>query len=183
MAQSGIGAIFTDAGSAIRVSSTFTNGPAQKAGMTSGDLIAKLNGRPVRNVATFNATIASMKPGTTVQLTRVSRTGAESPLNCQLMTNRQILDASLVPESGASEEAALQAKQVLKTLYQEIKNAETELADMKKRYNGLHEQYKGLHAKAIAERERADKMKAEEEAKRKRQFEALKKKAEDAAAG
>ena len=183
-AQPSVGAAFYDTGQGMGVRSVYTNSPAQNAGINSGDLISKVNGQPVANVATYNAMIARMKPGASVRLTKRSKsTGKVSDVDCKLMTVGEIINASVVPEAGVYETAALKAEQMLKGVQQEIQNAESELVDLKKRYAAQQQQLNDLRAKAKAEREKAKQMQAAEEAKRQRRIEMMKKQAEEAARG
>ena len=99
------------------------------------------------------------------------------------MTVGEIINASVVPEAGVYESAALKARQMLKGMQQEIQNAESELVDMKKRYATQQQRLEDLLAKTKMERQKASQMQAAEEAKRQRQIEMMKKRAEDAARG
>lgn len=175
--QPAVGAVFYDTGNGMGVRSIFTNGPAQKAGITSGDFISKVNNQPIRNVASFDAMIAGMKAGDTIQLTKRSNAGKETEVSCQLMTMSEIMSASVVPEAGVYENAALKAEQMLKAMQQEIQNAESELADLKKRFAMQQQQLADLKSKAESEREKAKQMQAAEEAKRQMRMEELRKKA------
>ena len=40
------------------------DGPASKSGLSAGDVIATLNGEPVRDVASFVSSVANLSPGT-----------------------------------------------------------------------------------------------------------------------
>ncbi len=182
MAQPSTGASFYDTGGGIGVRSVYTNSPAQKAGINSGDFISKVNGRPIPNVATFNSMVTRMKAGETISLTKRSREGKETDCECQLMTFGEIMKASMVPEAGVYDNAVLKAEQMLKALGQQIKTAETELGDMKKRYADQEKQIGELRARAGVERQKAAEMKAAEEARRKQQMEMMRKKAEAEAA-
>lgn len=44
------------------------DGPASKSGLSSGDVIATINGEPVRDVASFASSITNLSPGTEVTL-------------------------------------------------------------------------------------------------------------------
>ena len=182
--QPSVGAAFYDTGSGMGVRSVYTNSPAQNAGINSGDLISKVNGQPISNVASYNAMVARMQPGASIRMTKKSRTtGKVSDVECKLMTVGEIINASVVPEAGVYESAALKARQMLKGMQQEIQNAESELVDMKKRYATQQQRLEDLLAKTKMERQKASQMQAAEEAKRQRQIEMMKKRAEDAARG
>ena len=182
-AQPSLGAMFYDAGSGMGVRSVYTNGPAQKAGINSGDFISKANGQAIPSVAAFNAMVARMKSGDTITLTKRTRSGKETDISCQLMTMGDIINASVVPEAGVYDTALLKAQQMLKSLEQQIKNAEGELADMKKRYASQQQQIADLQAKAEVERQKEKQLKAAEDAKRQQQMERMRRQAEEAAKG
>src|SRR5262249_26262509 len=52
------------------------DGPAAKAGLTSGDVIVSLNGGEIRTSDVLRNQIAMLKPGTTVELEVVARGNA-----------------------------------------------------------------------------------------------------------
>lgn len=181
--QPSLGATLYNAGGGLGVRSVYTNGPAQRAGITSGDFITKVNGQPVRSVSALNTMVGRLSPGDSIRLTKKTRAGKETQLDCKLMTMGQILNASIVPEAGVYETAALKAEQMLRGMGQEVKNAESELAELKGRYVALQKRIADLRSKAGQEREKAKRMKAADEAKRLQRIETLRKQAEEAAAG
>ena len=179
-AQASLGANFNDAVNGVTVRSVFTNGPAQNAGLTSGDVVTKANGSPIQNAASFKAMIAEMKSGTSVKLTKLVE-GAEKEVECNLMTMAEIIKASTVPEAGPHDQAVAMREQQLASLGQQIKNHQTELEDMNRRYKMEEKRIADLKAKAQDARAKAEKMKMMAEEKRKMQMEAMKKQAEEAA--
>jgi len=181
-AQASVGANFNDAVNGVSVRSVFTNGPAQKAGLTSGDVVVKANGSPVKNAAAFKAMIAGMESGTSVKLTKLVD-GAEKEVQCELMTMAQIIEASTVPEAGPYDQAVTMGEQQLASLGQQIKNHQAELEDMNKRYQMEEKRVADLKAKAQEARAKAEKMKMMEQEKRKMQMEALKKQSEEPSNG
>jgi serine protease Do len=52
----------------ILVQDVAPGGPAEKAGLRSGDILVRLDGEPVRDVAKFRAAVAAKSPGTEVEL-------------------------------------------------------------------------------------------------------------------
>ena len=179
-AQASLGANFNDAVNGVTVRSVFTNGPAQNAGLTSGDVVTKANGSPIQNAASFKAMIAEMKSGTSVKLTKLVE-GAEKEVECNLMTMAEIIKASTVPEAGPYDQAVAMGEQQLASLGQQIKNHQTELEDMNRRYKMEEKRIADLKAKAQDARAKAEKMKMMAEEKRKMKMEAMKKQAEEAA--
>jgi serine protease Do len=55
------------------------DGPAAKAGITSGDVIASVNGTPIRNGTELSRTISAFAPGTSVRI-GVLRQGGEKTI-------------------------------------------------------------------------------------------------------
>ena len=178
-AQASLGGNFDDAVTGIRVRSVFTNGPAQKAGLVTGDVVTKANGSPIQNAASFKTMIAGMKSGTSLKLTKLVE-GAEKEIQCELMTMAQIIEASTVPEAGPFDRAVTLGEQQLASLEQQIKNHQAELEDMNKRYDMEKKRVADLKAKAQDARVKAEQMKKMEEEKRKMEMEALKKQTEAA---
>ena len=78
------------------VAATAPDGPAAKAGITSGDVIASVNGTPIRNGAELSRTISAFAPGTSVRI-EVLRQGAEKSIIAalgQLPESRPVAAAS-----------------------------------------------------------------------------------------
>ena len=171
-AKPSVGASFTDTQSGVLVRSVFTNGPAQQAGLNSGDLVMKANGKPVQNSASFEAMIGGMKPGDMVSLTKF-HDGEEKEVQVKLMTMGQIIQASTVPEAGPFDRAAQQGEQEVAAMRQQIKNSMAELEDMKKRLAAQEQRVADLKTKAKDARMKADEMKKAEEANRKKRMEAV----------
>ncbi len=67
----------------VIVSSVTPGGPAEKAGIKSGDVITELNGKAIEDSNTFRNEIASSGPGTSVNLT-IIRSGAQQQLKATL---------------------------------------------------------------------------------------------------
>ena len=177
------GASYYDSTAGVAVRSVYSNGPAFKAGINSGDVISKANGQPLRSAATLNSMVAQMKAGDTIKLTKKSNTGKVSEVACQLMTMSQIIEASNAPDASAYDLAVEKATVLLSKLGQEIKTSESELGDMKKRYASQQKQLEALRVKAKEARVLADKQKIADEEKRKQQMELMKRRAEEAARG
>ncbi|HEY3320496.1 MAG TPA: trypsin-like peptidase domain-containing protein [Planctomycetota bacterium] len=62
------------------VDGVFLKGPAQKAGLLPGDVLMKLNGKPVKSSEDIRDNVADMEPGTKVELV-VHRNGEPKTLN------------------------------------------------------------------------------------------------------
>ena len=159
-----IGANLYDNGSSPVVRSVFTNGPAQKAGLQSGDVITKINGEASTTVAEFNAKLASMSSGDTFELTR-SRSGEETNLTVSVTTLAEVLKASLVPEQGMFDSAIGQSKTRITSIKQQIGNAKLDMADLEKRLAAEEKELGVLMNKAEAAAEESKKMEAEKKQK------------------
>jgi putative serine protease PepD len=77
-----------ESGSGVRVAGLAAGGPAQRAGVQSGDAISALDGTPVRDATSLSAAVAAHRPGETVQVT-VRRGGASRTLSATLGTQPQ----------------------------------------------------------------------------------------------
>ena len=144
-----IGANLYDSGSSPVVRSVFTNGPAQKAGLQSGDIITKINGEASTTVADFNSKLAAMSAGDTFQLTR-SRGGEETDLTVSVMTLADVLKASIVPEPGMFDSAIGQSKTRITSLKQQVENTKLDMQDLEKRLAAEEKKLAELMAKAEA---------------------------------
>ena len=165
----------------MAVRSVFTNSPAQKAGISSGDYISMVNGLKIQSVAGFNAMVEKLQPGAMIKLTKRAQSGQNTEVECMVSTVGEIMQASTVPESGIYDNAVLMGEQVLMSMEQAINNAESELADLKKRYAEEQQRLEQLKAQAASERQKAEEMKAAAEMKRQKEMEAMKQKADAAA--
>ena len=155
-----IGANLYVSGTSPVVRSVFTNGPAQKAGLQSGDIITKVNGEASTTVGDFNSKLAAMSAGDTFKLTR-SRGGEETELTVSVATLADILKASIVPELGMFDAAIGQSKTRITALKQQVENAKLDLADLEKRLAAEEKELAELTAKAEAADVEAKKKEAE----------------------
>ena len=154
-----IGANLYDSGSSPVVRSVFTNGPAQRAGLQSGDIITKINGEASTTVADFNSKLAAMSAGDTFQLTR-SRGGEETDLTVSVMTLADVLKASIVPEPGMFDSAIGQSKTRITSLKQQVENTKLDMQDLEKRLAAEEKKLAELMAKAEAADEKTKMMEA-----------------------
>lgn len=151
-----IGATVYDTGAGgIGVRSVFTNSPAQKAGIQSGDFITKANGQPIQSAASFNTMINGMKSGQTVKLTRV-KSGKESEVQVQAATMAQIVEASNVPELNIYDKAIMEANQQVAVLKQQIKNTQEDLKDLTDRLAAQESRLGDLKTKAEETRQKVE---------------------------
>ena len=182
MAKASMGASFSDAATGVSIRSVFTNGPAQVAGLSSGDVVTKVNGKAIQSAASFEQMIGGMKAGEMLSLVKIDD-GKEKQVQCKLMTNAQIIKASTVPEAGPFDSAAQQGEQELAAMAQKIKNTMAELEDMKKRYAAEEKRVSDLKVKAKDARMKAEEMKKVKEANRVKRMKEMKMAAEKAANG
>lgn len=178
--KASLGAAFVDSRTGISVSSVFTNGPAQQAGLSSGDVLIKVNGKAISNVTAFESMVGGMNSGDMLTMVKMDD-GKEKEVQVKLMTMGQIIEASTVPEAGPFDQAAAQGEQELAAMRQQIKNEMAELEDLKKRFAIEEKRVEELKVKAKDARMKAAEMKKVEEKNRKMRMEALKKQAEEAA--
>lgn len=155
MEKTEIGATVYDTGSGIGIRSVFTNSPAQKAGLQSGDFITKANGQPIQNSASFNAMINGMKPGQSVKLTRF-KAGKEAEVEVQTATMAQIVEASNVPELNIYDKAIMEANQQVAVLKQQIKNTQEDMKDLTERLAAQEKRLGDLKMKSDESRKKVE---------------------------
>jgi putative serine protease PepD len=68
-----------------RVGSVVDGGPADRAGVQEGDVITKIDGKPVQDPADISAAVAAKKPGDKITV-EVQRDGGTHPLDVTLGT-------------------------------------------------------------------------------------------------
>lgn len=85
----------------ILVSQVMVGSAAEKGGLKQGDVIVKLNGEPVENVAAFRNKVALTRPGTTVEL-EILRKG-------KVRAHKIVVDAMEVETAAVGGEPAAEA--------------------------------------------------------------------------
>ncbi len=71
---------FAFSGPGVKVAGITAGSPAEKAGVLEGDVILKVDGQDVANLAGFSAILRSLTPGQTVKVA-LNRGGVEQLLN------------------------------------------------------------------------------------------------------
>ena len=160
MAKSTLGASFADSSAGVVVRSVYSNSPADKAGLKTGDMISKLNGKAIPSSASLIAAIEGMSDGDLLKLTCKNSVGKVADIDCNVSTMEQVMKASNVPEEGVYGPAIAQAEVSLKKMGYEINTAAQELEAMKKQYAALQKKIGELKAKAEAVRKKAEAKKA-----------------------
>ena len=89
--------------SGVTIASVTPNGPAEKAGLKTGDTIISVNGKPIKNGDELVADISSLKPGTTAKLGYV-RNGKESSAEVTIADRAKLFAARLGGEQEQGEE-------------------------------------------------------------------------------
>jgi serine protease Do len=92
------------------VSSVESDGPGDKAGLKSGDVILEVNGAPIEHSWTLPTVISRIKPGTTAQLT-VWRGGKRSNMSIKVGEFTEG-DTRTAAKGGAAPPGANQAPQL-----------------------------------------------------------------------
>ncbi len=80
--------------SGVTIASVTPNGPAEKAGLKTGDTIVSVNGKPIKNGDELVADISALKPGTTAKLGYV-RNGKESSAEVTIADRAKLFAARL----------------------------------------------------------------------------------------
>jgi len=91
--------------SGVTIASVTPNGPADKAGLKTGDTIVSVNGKPVKTGDELVAEISSLKPGTDAKLGYV-RNGKDSTVEVTIADRSKLFASRL----GNQEEGGEQAK-------------------------------------------------------------------------
>ena len=86
--------------SGVTIASITANGPAEKAGLKTGDTIVSVNGKPIKNGDELVADISALKPGTTAKLGYV-RNGKESTAEVTIADRAKLFAARLGGEQAA----------------------------------------------------------------------------------
>ena len=89
--------------SGVTIASITPNGPAEKAGLKTGDTIVSVNGKPIKNGDELVADISALKPGTTAKLGYV-RNGKESTAEVTIADRAKLFASRLGGEQQESEE-------------------------------------------------------------------------------
>jgi serine protease Do len=80
--------------SGVTIASITPNGPAEKAGLQTGDTIVSVNGKPVKNGDELVAEISSLKPGTSAKVGYI-RNGKESAVEVTIADRAKLFAARL----------------------------------------------------------------------------------------
>jgi serine protease Do len=89
--------------SGVTIASVTPNGPAEKAGLKTGDTITSVNNKPVKNGDELVAEISALKPGTQAKLGYV-RSGKESTAEVTIADRAKLFAARLGGEQQEGEE-------------------------------------------------------------------------------
>jgi serine protease Do len=89
--------------SGVTIASVTPNGPAEKAGLKTGDTIISVNGKPIKNGDELVADISSLKPGTSAKLGYV-RNGKESSAEVTIADRAKLFAARLGGEQEQGQE-------------------------------------------------------------------------------
>ncbi len=73
-------------GAGVLVLGVTKGGPADKAGLAANDLITSVNGTKTPTIDDLTSALSEIKPGTTVQLDVVTKSGAHQTLHVTLET-------------------------------------------------------------------------------------------------
>src|SRR5579875_1392834 len=89
--------------SGVTVASVTPGGPAEKAGLQTGDTIVSVNGKPVKNGDQLVADISALKPGTTAKLGYI-RNGKQETVEVTIADRAKLFANRLGGEGGPGEE-------------------------------------------------------------------------------
>ncbi len=86
---------FQGQGRGVRISSVYTNSPADRAGLKTGDRILKVDGKSVSNVQDVVRTIQQMNPNESAELTVIAN-GEQEELDIQLTSRAETIQRAMV---------------------------------------------------------------------------------------
>ena len=89
--------------SGVTIASITPNGPAEKAGLKTGDTIVSVNGKPIKNGDELVADISSLKPGSTAKLGYI-RSGKEQTAEVTIADRSKLFASRLGGEEQQGEE-------------------------------------------------------------------------------
>jgi serine protease Do len=89
--------------SGVTIASITPNGPAEKAGLKTGDTIISVNGKPVKNGDELVAEISSLKPGTQAKIGYI-RSSKEQTVEVTIADRAKLFAARLGGEEAQGEE-------------------------------------------------------------------------------
>ena len=89
--------------SGVTIASITPNGPAEKAGLKTGDTIISVNGKPVKNGDELVADISALKPGTQAKLGYI-RNGKDQSVEVTIADRAKLFAARLGGEQEQGEE-------------------------------------------------------------------------------
>ena len=110
--------------SGVTIASITPNGPAEKAGLKTGDTITSVNGKPVKNGDELVAEISSLKPGTQAKVGYV-RNGKDSTAEVTIADRAKLFAARLGGEQQENQEGQPQESKfglTVKGITQEMAN-------------------------------------------------------------
>ena len=90
--------------SGVTIASITPNGPAEKAGLKTGDTIISVNGKPVKNGDELVADISALKPGTQAKIGYI-RSGKEQTTEVTIADRAKLFAARLSGEPEQGEES------------------------------------------------------------------------------
>ncbi len=122
-------------GEGVRISSVYTNGPAQKAGLKTGDRILKVDGKDVSSVKELQDSIDGMAPDHTAKI-RVMVDGEQKDLDIQMVSKAETIQRAMVGINQAVTQPAnqMESEQTVSETLREIRN---ELRELRERVESI----------------------------------------------
>lgn len=119
-------------GEGVRISSVYTNGPAQQAGLKTGDRILKVDGKEISSVKELQDSIDEMDPDHKAKIT-VMIDGEEDSLDIVVASKAETIKRAMVGNQSTAGGAAA-ANQTLSQTLTEIRE---ELRDLRQRVEAM----------------------------------------------
>lgn len=125
----------SQSGEGVRISSVYTNGPAQQAGLKTGDRILKVDGKKITSVKELQDSIDKMDPDHKAKIT-VMADGEEEALDIVVASKAETIKRAMVDNQSATTPSTdgVDTDQTLSQTLTEIRN---ELRDLQKRVDAM----------------------------------------------
>lgn len=121
-------------GRGVRISSVYTNGPAQKAGLKTGDRILKVDGKEVSSVSELQDSIDKMAPDQNAKIS-VMVDGQEKEFDIELVSKAETIQRAMVGNQPAIRQPAVGA--VDQSLAQTLAEIRNELRELRQRVDAI----------------------------------------------
>lgn len=122
-------------GEGVRISSVYTNGPAQQAGLKTGDRILKVDGKDISSVKDLQDSVDKMDPDHKAKFT-VMVDGEKDSVEIVVASKAETIKRAMVENQPSSNQSA-EAFNADQTLSQTLTEIRDELRDLRQRVDAM----------------------------------------------